>query len=365
MNETKFVLTPAQFTPRERSLAHFGSLSATAFQYRSGVSAVRLNNEHGEMIVLPFQGQQVWSAEFGGPEIAPRTLTMRSMVREPRPTQDFLATFGGFLQHCGATGAGVPAQSDSHPLHGELPNAPYPSAYLVTGEDRVGAYIGVGGAYQHTVAFAVNYVAEPLVKIYADSTIFNITMNISNLKRSQMELMYLAHVNFRPVDGGRLVYSVPRTPQHVRVRNSIPSHIRPGPGYLEFIAALTQDPSLHEVISPDLPCDPEVVFFLDYVADQDGWAHTLQIHPDGSADYVRHRPEDLPRATRWISRTPDQEAIAIVEAGTCETEGYSAEMAKGNIRVLAGGETFSCSLDVGVLPVARARSLEEAINQLI
>jgi len=59
--------------------------------------------------------------------------------------------------------------------------------------------------YQHTVAFALNYKAEPLVKLYADATIFNVSMTVTNLKRSDMELFYLAHVNFRPVDGGRLV----------------------------------------------------------------------------------------------------------------------------------------------------------------
>ena len=62
---------------------------------------------------------------------------------------------------------GVPAAGDTHPLHGELPNAPYQSAYIVLGEDAGGAYIGLGGRYQHTVAFSTNYAAEPLVKLYA------------------------------------------------------------------------------------------------------------------------------------------------------------------------------------------------------
>ena len=37
---------------------------------------------------------------------------------------------------------------------------------------------------------------------------------------------------------------------------------------------------------------------FDYVADDAGWAHTLVVHPDGSADYIRHRPAQLPCATR-------------------------------------------------------------------
>lgn len=365
ISKSEFYFIPQQFTERERLLATFGSLCASAFRYPSGVCALRLENANGALVILPFQGQQVWSAEFGTAKSRRRDLTMRSMFNEPQPTRDFLATFGGFLQHCGATAVGGPSAEDTHPIHGELPNAPYQSAYLVTGEDEGGPYMGVGGTYQHTIAFAHNYVAEPLVKLYADSTIFNVSMTISNLKASEMALLYLAHVNFRPVDHGRLVYSARRSPEHVRVRGTIPAHIRPGPGYVDFIARLQKEPALHEKLAPGLAFDPEVVFFIDYLADENGWAHSMQIHPDGSADYIRHRLDQLPKATRWISRTPDQDAIALVEAGTCEPEGYLAEKAKGNLKILGPGEHFHCSLDIGLLSRNQARRLEQQINDLL
>jgi hypothetical protein len=343
----------------ERPLVSFDELSATSFRFGSGVCALRLQNDVGSLIILPFQGQQVWSAEFGG-----RNLTMKSMFQEPKPTTDFLATFGGFLQHCGATGAGAPSPQDTHPLHGELPNAPYQTAYLVTGRDQAGPYIGVGGAYRHTVAFAHNYLAEPLVKLRAGSTLFNVAMTITNLKRSEMELMYLAHVNFSPVDHGRLVYSAVCTPQHVRVRTEIPAHIRPRPDYAKFIARLQHDPALHETLTPGLAFDPEIVLFIDYLADEQGWAHSMQVHPDGSADYIRHRPNQLPRATRWICRTADQDAIALVEAGICETDGYLLEKAKGNVQKLPPGAKFHCSLDIGLLSPAEASFLEDRIAEM-
>jgi hypothetical protein len=90
----------------------------------------------------------------------------------------------------------------------------------------------------------------------------------------------------------------------------------------------------------------------------------MQLHPDGSADYIRHRPDQLPKATRWISRTADQDAIALVEAGTCEPEGYQAEKAKGNIQLLAPGEQFFCSLDIGVLSLREARRVQDQISRL-
>ena len=358
--EVTIHLPPDFFGEKEKVLVEHGPLSASTFRYDSGVCGLRLNNELGQLVLLPYQGQQIWSAEFGG-----RTLTMKSMFDEPRPTREYLETYGGFLLHCGATAMGVPSKEDTHPLHGELPNAPYQKAYLIVGQDEKGAYIGLGGQYQHTVAFNHNYVAEPLVKLYADSTLFEVTMTITNLKSSAMELMYLAHVNFRPVDNGRLVYSAPCTPGHVRVRKSIPSHIRPLPGYAEFIEELGRHPEKHNLLALDLVFDPEVVFSIDYLADEEGWAHSMQVHLDGSADYVRHRPDQLDKGIRWISRTADQEALGLVLPATAEPEGYLAEKAKGNIKTLPPKGVFHCELEMGTLAPAEAKRMEEKIARMV
>ena len=360
-------LYPGAFTDAERPLVEHGDLRASAFRYDSGTSpsgdgvcAVRLENGLGQLVMLPFQGQQIWSAEFGG-----RNLTMKSMFDKPRPTRTYLETYGGFLLHCGATAMGVPAAEDAHPLHGELPNAPYQYAWLVAGEDARGRYLGLGGCYEHIVAFSHHYMARPEVKLYAGSTVFSIAITIENLKRSPMEVMYLAHINFRPVDGGRLVYSARCDPQHVRVRKSIPSHVKPLPGYAEFIAELSEHPERHNLLAPGLAFDPEVVFFIDYLADGDGWAHTLQSHPDGSGDYVAHRPDQLDHGVRWISRTADQDALGIVLPATAEPEGYHAEKAKGNIRTLGPQGSLRFDMEAGYLAPASAAAYEEKIESIL
>ncbi|MCB0047816.1 MAG: DUF4432 family protein [Caldilineaceae bacterium] len=365
MFAAKFTLHPEQFVEQERLLLDGGSLLATTFRYPSGVAAVRLANEWGDLILLPFQGQQIWSARFGAPGYPRRELTMRSMFEMPVKTRNFLETFGGFLQHLGALAAGSPGPEDVHPLHGELPNAPYRSAHLVLGEDERGRYVGLTGVYEHTVAFSHHYQAEPLVKLYQGATLININMAITNLKREPMELMYGAHINFRPVDNGHLVYSATRTPEHVRLRSSVPSHITPTPAFEALLAELQADPTRHETLTPGMAFDPEIVFFIDYNIDDDGLAHSLQVHPDGSADYVRHRPSQLPRATRWISRQqPDQDAIAIVEVGTCEMEGYTSEKAKGNIVALHTGDTYRCSFDAGLLAPDQAAAVEAHVETI-
>jgi hypothetical protein len=360
MPATSIHLLPSFFTQHERLLVEHGSLTASAFCYDSGVGALRISNDQGELVLLPFQGQQIWSAEFGG-----RNLTMRSMFDQPYPTTDYLRTYGGFLLHCGATAMGVPAGEDNHPLHGELPNAPYEKAWLTAGEDERGAYLSLSGEYRHTVAFSTNYVAHPEVRLYAGAATFSVSIRIENLKRSPMELMYLAHVNFRPVDNGRLVYSAPSTPDCVRVRRSIPSHVHPLPGYVEFIEELAQHPERHELLAPGLAFDPEVVFFIDYLADASGWAHSLQVHPDGSADLISHRPEQLSRGVRWICRTPDQDALGICLPATAEPEGYHAERAKGNVRVLPAGETVRFDMVAGYLSPREAAAMAEKIAGIV
>ena len=359
-SQTIIHLHPDFFSGREQVLVEHGSLAASKFRYASGVCGLRMKNDLGQLEMLPFQGQQIWRAEFLG-----RDLTMKSMFSEPVPTRQFLDTYGGFLLHCGATAMGGPSREDTHPLHGELPNAPYLKAYLVLGQDERGLYLGLGGQYQYTVAFSHNYLAEPLLKLYASSSLLWMSLTITNLKHTAMELMYLAHINFKPVDYGRLVYSALKTPEHVRVRTSIPSHIRPKPGYVEFIEELKHHPEKHHVMAPGLAFDPEVVFFIDYLADKDGWAHSMQVHPDGSADYVRHRPAQLDKGVRWICRTPDQDALGFIEPATAEPEGYLAERSKGNIKIIPAGGVYRCEVEMGALAPAEAKRMEEKIDKIL
>ena len=360
MNSTSIRLMPVMFGEKEVALASHGELSAAVFRFESGVCALRLSNSLGELVLLPFQGQQVWSACFGVRELA-----MKSMFDQPRPTRVYLDTYGALVIHCGITAMGVPAAGDTHPLHGELPNAPYSDALLVIGEDEHGSFIGLHGHYQHTVAFAHNYLATPTVKLYAGETLFSTVMEVKNLKQTPMELMYMAHVNFRPVDGGRLVYSAPSDATHVRVRTSIPSHIKPGPGFREFIDELAAHPEQHHVLRPGLAFDPEIVFYIDYNADAAGWAHAMQVRPDGSADYIRHKPAQLDHGVRWISRTPDQDCLGIVLPATAEPEGYSAEKAKGNIKTVGAGETWAAEMWMGYLTPEQTASMESTINEML
>jgi len=54
-----------------------------------------------------------------------------------------------------------------------------------------------------------------------------------------------------------------------------------------------------------------------------------------------------------------------VEAGTCEPEGYLAEKAKGYVKVLPPGETFTAEFEIGALAADEAMHEEEKVKVLI
>ena len=352
-------LDPADFPPHgTRPLASAGGLRAEAFRYASGVPALRLLTPRAVVIVLPFHGQQIWRAAFDGRELA-----MASMFDEPVETDAYLATYGAFFLHCGITRIGPPSPEDPHPLHGELPLGRFETAELVI--DEAAGRIGVRGRFRHRIAFTVNYEAVAEVSLGADATDIDVSIEVTNRRAgAPLELMYLGHANFRPVPHGRLAYAARYTPEDVAVRRSIPPHISPGPGYAEFLAELARDPAKHHRLDPALPFDPEVVFTVRMVPDENGWTHAMQVHPEGHADVISYDTTTLPLAIRWICRTADQQGLGLALPSTAGVEGYAAEKAAGRIVSLPPLASWSARMRMGALDQREAREMEARIDRL-
>lgn len=361
--ETIIQLTPEQFLSEERVIVRSGSLSAAAFRFPGGVCGLRLANESGELVLLPFQGQQIWRAAFKGVD-----LTMKSMFDTPLPTTDYLSTYGGFLIHCGMTAMGVPGAADSHPLHGELPNMAYPEATLVLGEDGDGPFIALRGKTEYTIAFTVHYRAEPEVRLHAGATIADVSLTVTNLRARPLDYMYLCHINFRPVDGARLVYSAPADPQHVYAHVAVPDNLPPqdAVNLRNYIEAINRDPSVHHTIDANSQYyDPEIVMTIRYAADSDGYGHTLQVLPDGGAFYVAHRVQELPLVLRWIARTIDEDALGMALPATAEHHGKTKAGQDGQIKTLAGGSCITMSMRVGYLDAIAAAAAQNKVGQIL
>lgn len=176
---TVISLQPGWAQPFEQSLAHRGALTASLFRFPSGVPAVRLGSDCADVVLLPWQGHQIWSASFGG-----RDLTMKSMFEQPWPTTEYLRTYGGLLIHCGVTAMGPPGPEDTHPLHGELPNATYEDIAVRFDSDERGDFVAVTGRHRYTVAFNTNYDALPEVRLYAGETCCEVSFDVVNLKKT-------------------------------------------------------------------------------------------------------------------------------------------------------------------------------------
>jgi Domain of unknown function (DUF4432) len=361
MNSATISLSKSSFPVREIKFVEYGGLAAHLFTYDSGVQAVKLANDQGYIVLLPYMGQQVWNAFFGG-----RFLNMKAMYPEPRSVDNFLESYGCFVMHCGPLRMGCPGPEDHHPLHGTLPAARFDRADLVLGEDEQGKYLGLSGVLDRNTAFAEKYRACPLVKLHEGSSLVDIQMTIENYSHYPMELMYMCHVNFRPVEYGRIVQSVDWTQEGMKLRKTIPEHVSVSEGFRDFMARLDENPRLTEVIKPEDEYNPEVVFFVQSPhVDEQGWSHFMQVHPDGSADYIRYKPEELDHSARWISRTEDQAGLGLALPATCDPEGYTAEKRKGNIKMVPGQTSVSFSAVAGYLGTKAAQEMEKKINRIM
>jgi Domain of unknown function (DUF4432) len=350
---TNFNLTAVEFTRAETKLVSHGDIHVSAFSYASGVAALRVCNTVGEIIFLPFHGQQIWDATFYS-----RRLTMRSMFDEPVNSRNYLENYGGFLLHCGATAMGNPGVGDTHLLHGELPNALYHAANLSFGKDSEGHYIELAGQTRHTVAFAHNHICEPVLRLYEHHARMRMDFSVTNLKADAMDVMYLAHVNFKPVDGGRIVDTVPDEPRFFNIRDKVPEFFKPRLSHTVYVNALKTNPALHRDLTAGLAIDPELVMGLTFKSDADGFAHSMQVLPDGSADFISHKPSELAHGVRWITRTANQDALGLYLPGTAEADGYTAEKAKGHLVSVAAGQIFKCRYEFGALNAKEAAALK-------
>lgn len=355
-----FPLYRDMFAPYQRDILTYDDFRVSAFRFSTGVEALRIRNSAGEMVILPFQGQQIWDLQMFG-----RRQTMRSMFREPRPQVPFLETYGGFLLHCGFSAMGGPGPQDTHPLHGELPNAPWDDAALIGDSDEHGPYLAVTGSIEWARAFGVHYRAVPEVRMYPRSGALRVLFRATNLNRVPMEYMYLCHANFRPVDNSELVYTAPCDTDHVRVRSNIPSHLPVTQEYRDFLTELNTRPEMHNVLKPELPFDPEAVLFIDMETDGAGYAHSLQRLPTGDGDFISYRTAELDHAVRWICRTADQDGLGLVLPATAEPDGYTAEREKGNIKTLDPGATWTADFYVGALSAPAAERYHAHIRETL
>lgn len=356
----KINLTREMFSDREYELVSHGDMRVYALRYPSGVEALRIENKRGYVIILPFKGQQIWKIHFDG-----KDLSMKTTVREPVMTSEFLKNYGGFLYHCGVGSFGAP--DAKHPQHGELPNAEYNSAYLLVGEEKGERYIALSGELEYDVAFTKKYCFSPECRVYENSAVMKVSVNLENKRCEPMEYMYLCHINFIPIDGANLVYSAPYDSEHIKVHKLINPALpmEQATALLDYMNAIEKNPELHHSVGDEGQIyDPEICFTLKYNSDDVSRAHTLQYKEGEGACYVSHPTDALPFGIRWISRTGTENAMGMVLPATGEHFGYEDSKAKGYIRILPPKGKLSFYMEVGYLNCDEVKPVLEKIKKI-
>jgi hypothetical protein len=110
--------------------------------------------------------------------------------------------------------------------------------------------------------------------------------------------------------------------------------------------------------------DPEVVLAINPLPGKDGWATSMQIHPDGAADFVSYKPSEFAHSLRWICRSADQEALGLLLPSTAEPDGYLAERAKGNLLIVNPKTEARFVFECGALDEAATFELSREIQEV-
>ena len=103
---------------------------------------------------------------------------------------------------------------------------------------------------------------------------------------------------------------------------------------------------------------------MEYTADENGNAYTMQLNPDKTATYVIHRPSELPYGVRWITRTDDEQAIGMVLPATAEHFGKLYCQRNNQQLYLKRGETVTYKMKTGFLTEEQAVAMQQKIANI-
>lgn len=322
------------FSEQEQLILETPSFSASAFRYRSGVEALRIRAGRGELIWLPYLGQQVWDWSVDG-----KSLKFEGFVEEPSYGKNFLQNYGGFLIHCGMTAMGNPGPRDTHPHHGELPVARFDEAWIETGtEDGREEGLSLCGHIHWKVPFVAEYLCTPSLRISADGLRLRAEVHLGNPTSRAMEYMYLAHINFAFAGAENILSTVPFDAAHAAIREEIlPGLARPG---------LAANPALIKRIDGEAAYEPELVAILNHRDTASPAASTL-VHRDGSVRWVRQDSPELDHHVIWITHNRDRGACGFHLPATAGPTGFESEKALGNLKHLSAGGSVTLRYECG------------------
>ena len=251
-------------------------------------------------------------------------------------------------------------------MHGELPRAHYDEATLEFGSDEKGNYVQLSGKVRYRNALETDYVAGPRLRLYENETRVHMCFDIENRRSTDMFFMYMCHINWRPFDGARLLYSAPndadhfdtfyedfgQTPQREKAR-------------YDYYKKLSADHSVGDVIDPDNQCyDPELCCCIKYKTDERGWAHAMQLLPEGDGCYVGFDTTYLPTGVRWMARTGEEASCGFALPNTGNHLGRAYAIEHGLRKTVPPKSSVSLFFEAGYLDKNESAAMSKTIAEI-
>lgn len=334
---TRLSLWRELFTEHPRILIQSSNFTVTAFRYASGVQGLKVANSRGHLVLLPWLGHMIWDAQFDGHD-----LKIRSMFHQPKAAKEVVESYGCFAFHSGLLANGCPSSEDNHPLHGEMACATMDEAWLELDGDN----LRIAGRYEYIMGFGHHYLAQPAVVIHKASSLFDITMTVTNLASTPMPLQYMCHLNYAYVPGATFQQNVPN--DALVLRESIPAHVNPTEKWQEFNQQLRQGRVTLDTLNTPHLYDPEIVFFADKLDRFTDEPQFQMITPDGTRFMTRFSSNEFNYVTRWILCNGDQQVAAFALPSTCRPEGFLAAQRNGSLIQLAPQQSRHFTVTTGI-----------------
>lgn len=363
MSFTRVFFKPSFFGERGFQILSDDEFSAKAFRYESGVEGLEIVNSCSTMVVLPYMGMQVWFVNFNG-----ELVSQKSMFDMPLNNTLFGDNYGGFLYHCGLNNINAPDLNDvQYPIHDVLPFARFEKTYTGIGEDTKGRFLAVGGTYTFRNSQELYWTYTPELRLYEGKTVVEMSATIENYRMRPFNYFWMCHMNWLGVDGSKFIYSCPKDSKHIYLDEVEEDATDPRSFALhEYSQKLKRNPLLADIL--DSKCqvyDPELCFNYRYEADQEGWAHSLMVRPNGSSYYVSWEIEKAPYAIRWLCRTGNEDGVGIALPSTGTNRGTSYQRDKGHYNTLEPNSSDTIKWKFGLLQQAETKQMTTYIKQIL
>jgi hypothetical protein len=322
-----------------------------------GVRALEFRTGGGlRFIALPDRAMDIYMAEFRG--IPLNWLSGTGPVApewySPHGWDWLRSFFGGLLTTCGLSNVGDACEDrgaylekEQFGAHGRISNTPAKCLGYDCGWEGETYVLSARGEMVETAGQGEKLILRRSLRAEMGRASIEVRDAVTNEGYTPVPLMLLYHINlgFPLLGAGARIFASCRSIEGLDAVSA---------GRVGDIGRLH---------APDID-SVEQVFLLDMRPDNDGFCHVALVNPlfdDGAGlgVYLRFRAVDFPYFSLW-KRLSKREYVIGFEPGNCAVQGRLRQRERGDLRLLAPGETARFVMELGVL--ASNRHVEEWVT---